>query len=388
MAEEAPTDPPKIISIEEAVPDEAKKTQVGKILYCFAGAARKCDVAHFVKQRSSLHGTKVEVEELDIIRGGASHDLSNDSLVGSLVKRIHAGEFGAAMLTPPCNTHSRAMYSNKPGPLPLRSKEHPHGLPHLNQKQIRKVELADKLIENTIQLAHASFESGVPFIIEHPENLGSTPKGTPASIWDLDEIRKLASRTKAHTASIYQCRDPTGRGELEVAESPKPTRLLGTAAKLLELRHHGWPQIHEDGSYQGPLPRSCGHKHGKKLIGLKECGNEFKTEAAAAYPPALCDWLAEALIAEVLAETNRKKATPRGRGKEMRKLLPMDQWDTSDEDELGEPKWLLGSGPAWYYEKERDQVQATSKPGFFKGTPLFEVGTRWGHPRCQGGKPR
>ena len=69
-----------------------------------------------------------------------------------------------------------------------------------------------------------------------------------------------------------------------------------------------------------------------------------QTEEAAAYPPALCSWLADALTTQALVDTHRKKATPEGRGKSVRKLLPMDQWETSDEDELGEPKWRLGSG--------------------------------------------
>ena len=111
-----------------------------------------------------------------------------------------------------------------------------------------------------------------------------------------------------------------------------------------ELKYQGWPQIHDDGAYQGPLPQSCGHKHPKKLIGLKEGGKEFFTEAAAAYPAALCNWLAEALVSQVITEWHRNKATPVGRGKQLRSLIPMAEWDTSDEDELGDPKWKLGQG--------------------------------------------
>ena len=51
--------------------------------------SRKCDVKHFVLKISRLHGAKVEVEELDLIKGGASHDLSNDSVVNSLIQTIN-----------------------------------------------------------------------------------------------------------------------------------------------------------------------------------------------------------------------------------------------------------------------------------------------------------
>ena len=320
----------------------------GKILYCFAGPSRRCDVAFFVNQLSVHHDVKIEVVEYDLLRGGLDHDLANDEIVDSIIHKIHNKEFSAILLTPPCNTFSRATYSNKPGPPPLRSKEHPHGLPGLTDQQLRKVRIADKLITNTIRLAKSSSASGLPYIIEHPEDLGATPKGTPASIWSLPEIVQLATDTAAHTAAIYQCQDPTPGSNLPVATSPKPTRLLGTAPMIKELRFQGWPQVHDDGSYQGPLPSYCGHNHKDKLIGFKPNEQKFKTQEAAAYPAALCNWLARALmqtaITKAMSPKEGETATPPGRGKKMRKFLPLDQWETSDEDELGEPKWKLGTG--------------------------------------------
>ena len=321
---------------------------MGKVLYCFAGPTRRCDVSFYLNKLSSHHAVQVEVVELDLLRGGKEHDLADEQIVGTLLDRIHNLEFSATLLTPPCNTFSRAQYSSTPGPQPLRSKEYPRGLPNLGKKLVRKVKLADKLINTTIRLAQASAKARIPYIIEHPENLGATPRGTPASIWDLREIEELAKCTGAHTAAIYQCQDPTPGSDLPVASSPKPTRLMGTASILQELRFQGWPQIHEDGTYQGPLPKYCGHAHKSKLIGLKADKAGFKTEAAAAYPPALCNWLARALIEatikDALAKKQGESPTPPGRGKKLRKFLPMDQWETSDDDELGEPKWKLGSG--------------------------------------------
>ena len=34
----------------------------------------------------------------------------------------------------------------------------------------------------------------VRFTLEHPEDLGATPRGVPASIWQLDEVRRLLDR--------------------------------------------------------------------------------------------------------------------------------------------------------------------------------------------------
>ena len=52
----------------------------------------------------------------------------------------------------------RAQLSGTPGPRPLKSKEHPHGLPHLTGKLAKQVIVADKLIETTILLAKAAHE--------------------------------------------------------------------------------------------------------------------------------------------------------------------------------------------------------------------------------------
>ena len=50
---------------------------------------------------------------------------------------------------------------------------------------------------SSLTLAKVAFECDTPFIIEHPENLGATPRGIPASIWDLETMRELARITGA-----------------------------------------------------------------------------------------------------------------------------------------------------------------------------------------------
>ena len=136
-----------------------------KVLYCFSGAARRCDVAHFIAEEAAHRNLNLEVVELDLLRGGLNHDLSNDTVVEAILARIKSNEFISLMAAPPCNTHSRARFSNTPGPRPLRTKEHPHGLPGLSRKQMEKVREADKLISTTIVLANAAFEAGIPYII-------------------------------------------------------------------------------------------------------------------------------------------------------------------------------------------------------------------------------
>lgn len=75
------------------------------------------------------------------------------------------------------------------------------------------------------------------------------------------------------------------------APLPKPTRFLATLKACRDLPHATWPVFSED-SYLGPLPTSCGHStHAKRLLGQLPSG-KWATEGSAAYPPALCKYLA------------------------------------------------------------------------------------------------
>ena len=54
----------------------------------------------------------------------------------------------------------------------------------------------------------------------------------------------------------------------------------------------------EDFTYVGPLPRSCGHSHKTKLIGMNKHG-EFNSKPSATYPPAMNGILAQVIMGEV-----------------------------------------------------------------------------------------
>ena len=127
-------------------------------------------------------------------------------------------------------------------------------------------------------------EVGGYFLIEHPEDLGLVAEESPASFWQLDEMRQLQLETRATTWAIFQCAFDAG--------SPKPTRFLSNLRRCSTLKYASWPRFDSCGRYLGPLPFSCGHRfHVKKLIGKSKDGS-WTTSPAAAYPPALCQYLA------------------------------------------------------------------------------------------------
>jgi len=74
---------------------------------------------------------------------------------------------------------------------------------------------------------------------------------------------------------------------------------MGTLDRLAKLKYVGWPRFDAGRRYLGPLPPHCGHVHTKKLIGWDAELGSFRTAPSAAYPPLMCEWLAEAIILHV-----------------------------------------------------------------------------------------
>ena len=194
------------------------------------------------------------------------------------MQRIRNQEFDLLFCSPPCNTWSRAAFANSTGPAPLRNADFPEGLPWLEGYLKTKAELGTQLVRKTLELVKLCSSLGMPWLVEHPEFLGKSPRGTPASIWTWQESRSCFESCHAATVCFHQC----SYG----APYAKPTRLAGTWPNLSRLGYIGWPQVDSDGRYRGPLPRSCGHEH-PRLIGQDESGS-FKTAPTAAYPSRLC----------------------------------------------------------------------------------------------------
>ena len=95
-----------------------------RVLYLFAGKPRKADVRFWLSQICEAAGTELPLHEVDI-RRDATMDLLDEQLAKQFRSQIEAGEWGAVIVTPPCNTFSRARYSSRcPGPRPTRSTLH------------------------------------------------------------------------------------------------------------------------------------------------------------------------------------------------------------------------------------------------------------------------
>ena len=69
-------------------------------------------------------------------------------------------------------------------------------------------------------------------LLEHPEDLGRTHRGTPASIWQLPALRKLGKRSGFQSVAVHQC-----QFGIDVT---KPTRLLSDIPGIAGFGTVGW----------------------------------------------------------------------------------------------------------------------------------------------------
>jgi len=254
-----------------------------RLLYLFAGEARKGDLSSALHDLARHASVTVEVQEFDLVRG---HDLLSDNVWLPLLRRVKNGEFTHLFMSPPCETFSRAPWANGHGPAPLRSADWPEGFPWLKGADKAKAETGTELVRRCLQLVTLAADQSLFWLMEHPEDLGPTSRGTPASIWSWWEARSLFNRLQASTVALYQCAFGS--------DYRKPTRLTGNWANLPALGFSGWPRF--DGlRYVGPLPKKCGHQH-EALIG-KDASGRFRTKPTAAYGPGLCRALAECMLA-------------------------------------------------------------------------------------------
>lgn len=254
------------------------------MIYLFAGKRRHSDIGSILQRSADSGKIKLSLLEFDIERS-PDHDLSSDHLWTQIHDLLKEGYI--LIVSPPCNTFSRARFQwqRHPGPRPLRNVNWPKGFPWLSAKNKSIVEEANSFILRCVEACIQCHSFGGKFLWEHPEDLGSVNGEFPASIWQWSEVRDLLVRTNATTFAIQQC--------LFGASTPKPTRFLTTLPISDSRCHFGWPQF-SGNSYVGPLPKSCGHIHDRKLIGQTD--GKWNTGPSAAYPAGLCQFIADVCL--------------------------------------------------------------------------------------------
>ena len=258
------------------------------MLYVFAGLRRKNSVADYLRRFAKQFHIRVEIQELDIQRC-RKMDLTIPRVQKKWLQLVSAGHYFAVIVTPPCSTFSRAVWANDEGPYPLRSIHWPRGFPWNSKARRQKAEVGNILGDfafETVrrQVAHKRSWAAM----EQPEDLGQVshqriPGHWPASMWQFPQHQALLD-ADTDLKSVVLAQVDFG------SSSVKPTRLLLKADNLHPEMYPGLPQFDAEGWYLGPLPK----KSGAPLIGHD--GVNFATAKSAAWPPQLCEWVAQSII--------------------------------------------------------------------------------------------
>lgn len=241
--------------------------------HLFSGRRRVDDLEDQMTRLGHDRGVVVFVISIDMVLN-VTNDLTNKDKVQELVEAVTARRVGAHA-GPPCGTWTKARYNhNCPGPVPLRSREHPWGLPDLKGRLKIQTDIASQLLRATLQILMAVVSNGGFYTLEHPQDPGQAPF---PSIWNLrevqilresgaqalwkygysrDQISKMCTR-----ASFDQCRC----GSM----TTKPTTLQGNLPMLSKL----------DGL-------KCDHPRGSHMV-LRGVGpdGKFRTSTAQEYAP-------------------------------------------------------------------------------------------------------
>ena len=116
------------------------------------------------------------MREFDLVRG---NNIFDDATYEELLVEIDRRDFDVNIVTPPCDTHSRARHAwgKHPGPKPLRSSAWPLGFPWLEGKQVEECRDANRMVEQTWEIVRRGAAAGACFLVEHPEDLGATAEG-------------------------------------------------------------------------------------------------------------------------------------------------------------------------------------------------------------------
>ena len=256
------------------------------MVYLFAGASRRGDIRQ--QLQGLAHGKfHLELTELDL-EIHHSHDLSKTELWDKLFQDIDKGLVDVLLLSPPCNTFSRARHHfRQGGPRPLRSAAWPLGFPWLRVQDQEVVQTANFFIFQCMEAAKRMHAKQKFFWWEHPEDLGKTKAGDlPASIWQLQGLRELVETTGASSWAIHQC--------IFGAMTSKPTRLISNLPNCLQHGVH-WPVFDDGGFYSGPLG-ACPHDAHPPLLGFNVELQKWNTADSAAYPEGMCKAIALDII--------------------------------------------------------------------------------------------
>ena len=122
--------PPAVKPNFDQCPQIGLKRRRFKVLYVFFRGARKASIKQSIKEVLALRNLAEEVDfemdEVDILVDPVEHDMMRDDKQDQYVRLVENGGYDFVVVSPPCNTWTRAVWRDKfGGPRPIRDKAHP-----------------------------------------------------------------------------------------------------------------------------------------------------------------------------------------------------------------------------------------------------------------------
>lgn len=165
-----------IVSVSGEPPEESPPKVRRKLPAPLPKKASQASPCNEVPSESEGADTKVipqPAEPWDKLRGDQFDVIANESTLDEVVS-----DSASLHLGPNCGTFTRARERPIPGvrnsPLPLRSNDHPEGLPYLAQprwKRMReRVERDTYMAKSAARRCINFLKAGLPFTLEHPGN--------------------------------------------------------------------------------------------------------------------------------------------------------------------------------------------------------------------------
>eukprot|EP00435_Cladocopium_sp_Y103_P044445 s918_g12.t1 len=236
-------------------------------IHFYSGYRREGDLQHSIEYQATISQQHLFCISIDLCLAKQHSDLTSQETKSFWMAKMRSGQILGVGGGPSCETWSAARH-NPGGPIPLRSYDHPWGLPGLRLRARVQVAVGTCLVQFLVDLLLLAAEIGLCGFLEHPAFPTWIIRARPASIWMLDPLRLLA-RCQCFQMCTF---DPCIFG----LPAKKPTTLA-----LLRL------DAFRDCVLQRGSSGRCNHPGGHAPLEGKRADGSFATAQAKIYPRAM-----------------------------------------------------------------------------------------------------
>ncbi len=125
------------------------------------------------------------------------------------------------------------------------------------------------------------------YFMEFPDDLGLCKTCTPASPWQVQELKDFSKSSGGTCCAHHTC-----QWAISVL---KPERTLSNLEGHQAIGVKGWPAFNQEGKYTGPLPSICPHGGHEAVVGRSSNGI-FETKQLATFARPFNQYIAALLV--------------------------------------------------------------------------------------------